>query len=140
MSRIAAAKEAEVRRRAGGRCEYCQFPERHAVIPFEVEHVIPVKHRGASETANLALACFYCNRYKGPNVAGVVEPGSVVTRLFHPRVDVWNDHFAWQGARIIPRTAVGEATVNVLRMNQPNALAIRQVLMSEGLWFVAAAE
>jgi hypothetical protein len=108
----------------------------HATIPFEVEHVIPVKHGGETEAANLALACFYCNRYKGPNVAGVVEPGGIVTRLFHPRADMWDDHFAWEGAVIVPRTDVGRATIAVLRMNQPNAVAIRQVLMEEGLWSV----
>ena len=77
MSRPSVALNAEVRHRAGGRCEYCQFPEIHAVIPFEVEHVIPIKHGGLTDSANLALACFYCNRYKGPNVAGLVEPGAV---------------------------------------------------------------
>jgi len=134
MGRPGVALIAEVRRRADGRCEYCQFPEVHAVIPFEVEHVIPLKHDGATDSGNLALACFYCNRYKGPNVAGIVEPGAVLTRLFHPRLDAWRDHFAWEGATVVPRSDVGRATISVLRLNQPNALAIRQVLMSEGLW------
>jgi hypothetical protein len=134
MSRPSVALNAEVRLRAGGRCEYCQFPEIHAVIPFEVEHVIPIKHGGLTDSANLALACFYCNRYKGPNVAGLVEPGAVVTRLFHPRIDAWDDHFAWMEASIVPLTDVGRATIAVLRMNQPNAVAVREVLMREGLW------
>ena len=97
MSRPGAALAGEVRRRAGGRCEYCRSPEAHAVIGFEVEHIIPQKHDGATEAANLALACFYCNRYKGPNVAGFVAPGGVVTRLFQPRLDVWDEHFFWEG-------------------------------------------
>lgn len=134
MSRPGVALVAEVRRRACGRCEYCQFPDLHAVIPFEVEHVIPLKHGGATESANLALACFYCNRYKGPNVAGIVEPGSLVTRIFHPRVDIWNEHFVWEGAVISARTDVGRATLNVLRINLPNAVAIREVLIADGLW------
>jgi 5-methylcytosine-specific restriction endonuclease McrA len=74
MSRPSAALVVEVRRRARGRCEYCHFPETHAVIPFEVEHVIAEKHGGATETSNLAFACFYCNRYKGPNIAGLQNP------------------------------------------------------------------
>ena len=41
MSRPNAVLVAEVRARAGGRCEYCRSPEAHAVIPFEVEHIIP---------------------------------------------------------------------------------------------------
>ena len=82
MSRPGAALGAEVRGRAGGRCEYWRSPEAHAVIGFEVEHIIPVKHGGETTAANLALACFYCNRYKGPNVAGIAASGGVVTRLF----------------------------------------------------------
>ncbi len=134
MSRPSVALNAEVRLRAGGRCEYCQFPEIHAVIPFEVEHVIPIKHGGLTDSANLALACFYCNRYKGPNVAGLVDPGAVVTRLFHPRIDAWGDHFVWRESSIVPLTDVGRATMAVLRMNQPNAVAVREVLMRDGLW------
>jgi 5-methylcytosine-specific restriction endonuclease McrA len=134
MSRPGTALAAEVRQRTGGRCEYCRFPVEYTVMPFEIEHVIPLKHGGATIAANLAFACFYCNRYKGPNVAGIATPGAAVTRLFHPRLDVWEDHFAWEGAVILPRSEIGGATIAVLRMNQPNAVAVRQVLMSEGLW------
>lgn len=134
MSRPGAALAAEVRRRAAGRCEYCRFPEAHAVIPFEVEHVIPLKHGGTTTMANLAFACFYCNRYKGPNVAGLAAPGGVVMRLFHPRLDTWDEHFAWEGAVLVPRTDIGRVTIAVLRVNQPNSVAVREVLMSEGLW------
>ena len=35
---------------------------------------------------------------------------------------------------MLARTEVGRVTIAVLRINQPNALAIRQVLMDEGLW------
>ena len=134
MSRPGAALVAEVRGRAGGRCEYCRFPEAHAVIGFEVEHIIPVKHGGETTAANLALACFYCNRYKGPNVAGIAAPGGVVTRLFHPRLDVWEEHFAWEGPALIPRSDIGAVTIAVLRINLPNAVAVREILMGERLW------
>lgn len=137
MSRPTSAVVAEVRLRASGRCEYCQFPERHAVIPFEVEHIIPLKHRGLTEAANLALACFYCNRYKGSNVAGVVGPGVTVVRIFHPRTDSWNEHFAWDGPTVLALTDIARATISVLRINQPNAVAIRHVLMTDGLWSAA---
>ena len=134
MSRPGAALVAEVRGRAGGRCEYCRSPEVHAVIGFEVEHIIPVKHGGETTTANLALACFYCNRYKGPNVAGIATAGGVVTRLFHPRLDVWEEHFAWEGPALTPRSDVGAVTIAVLRINLPNAVAVREILMGAGLW------
>jgi hypothetical protein len=28
-------------------------------------------NKGRGEAANLALSCFYCNSFKGPNIAGV---------------------------------------------------------------------
>ena len=134
MSRPSAALAAAVRQRAGGRCEYCHFPEKHAALSFEVEHVIPRKHGGTNTAGNLASACFYCNRYKGPNVAGIAMPGGAVTRLFHPRSDVWTEHFGWRGVLLEARSEIGSVTIDVLRMNQPNAVAVRQLLMEEGLW------
>lgn len=65
---------AEVRRvvleRAGGRCEYCLYPQAFALLAFEVEHIVAEKHGGATAADNLALACAYCNRFKGS------DPGS----------------------------------------------------------------
>ena len=134
MSRPAAGMVAEVRRRAAGRCEYCRFPESEAVIPFEVEHVIPEKHGGGTTVDKLALACFYCNRYKGPNVAGIAAPGEPVTRLFNPRRDEWDEHFSWDAPILNPRSEIGAVTIAVLRINLPNAVAAREILMNEQLW------
>jgi hypothetical protein len=55
-----------------------------------------------------------------------------LTRLFHPRQDLWHDHFAWAGAVVVGRTAVGRATVNVLAMNVPARVAARQSLIDAG--------
>lgn len=96
--------------------------------------MISEKHGGLTEAGNLAFACFYCNRYKGPNIAGFAIPGGTVTRLFHPRLDAWNNHFEWEGSIVVPRTEIGAATVAVLRINHPDAQAIRDVLMSGDLW------
>ncbi len=45
----------------------------------------------------------------------------------------FDDHFAWQGARIIGRTPVGRATVEVLQMNAPRRLQLRRRLRARGL-------
>lgn len=60
-----------VRDRAKHRCEYCHFPEALAEVPFHCDHVIARQHGGPYELQNLALACCFCNRYKGPNLAGI---------------------------------------------------------------------
>jgi 5-methylcytosine-specific restriction endonuclease McrA len=73
------ATQQAVRDRAGHRCEYCYFPESLAELPFHFDHVIAQQHGGATTLDNLALACCYCNRYKGPNVASIDQrTGEVV--------------------------------------------------------------
>jgi len=46
--------------------------------------------------------------------------------LFHPRRDLWHNHFRWQGPRLIGRTATGRATIEALEMNRPLIIAIRE--------------
>lgn len=129
-----ARTEASVWRRAQNRCEYCQFPAAYTRVPFQTDHIIAEKHQGKTVLDNLALSCFFCNTYKGPNVAGV-DPGTRrVTRLFHPRRDRWDENFFWQGAVLKGRTAIGRTTIEVLRINREDAVAVRQSLIEEGLW------
>jgi hypothetical protein len=52
--------------------------------------------------------------------------------LFHPRTDVWTEHFEFDGPRIIGRTPIGRVTVHVLAMNADDLLLIRVELLKEG--------
>ena len=121
----------EVRERAQGRCEYCHLPADVYPLPFHIDHVIARQHKGQTVLENLAFACLHCNRHKGPNIAGTDPDSGEVTRLFHPRLDVWNDHFEWIGASLRGTTAIGRATVQVLAMNEPDFLAVREALIQE---------
>lgn len=123
-----------VRTRASGRCEYCQMPQQHSDLLFHCDHIVAIKHRGPDEADNLALACTHCNLHKGPNIAGVDPVSGQVARLFHPRKDVWSDHFAWAGAELLGKTDVGRVTVAVLEINHPDYLAARSALIDEGLF------
>jgi len=124
----------EVRSRAYNRCEYCGIPFPDYRLPFQIDHIIARRHGGSSEADNLALCCLHCNRHKGPNIAGRdTETGDVV-RLFHPRRDVWREHFRLNGAVVGGLTAVGRTTVHVLAMNEPEFLAARQALIRERAW------
>jgi hypothetical protein len=118
-----------VRDRSDGVCEYCQFPERAAFNPFQVDHIIAEKHGGPTAESNLAWSCFYCNTYKGPNVAGWISDRDEIVRLYHPRKDEWSDHFEWIGATLAPRTSIGKVTIDVLRINHPDAIVVRQMLL-----------
>lgn len=120
-----------VRQRALYRCEYCLLPEAAFPLPFQIDHVLAEKHGGKTVESNLALACAHCNNHKGPNIAGFDDVTGQVVRLFHPRMDVWEEHFRISGALIQGRTAVGRVTVAVLAMNDANRLLIRSALMRE---------
>ncbi len=120
-----------VRERAAGCCEYCQLPQFASAIPFEIDHIIARKHGGLTEESNLALSCWYCNSAKGPCVGGIESPGGAFTRLFHPRRDPWDSHFAWDGAVLSGRTEVGRVTIRVLHMNDPFLVSLRAALIEE---------
>jgi HNH endonuclease len=118
--------------RAQERCEYCRLPKFALTLPFQIDYIIAEKHGGQSVKNNLALACPHCNRYKGPNIAGVDPESGEAVRLFHPRQDIWPEHFRFEGARIVGRTPIGRATIQVLSMNADDLLLIRAELLQEG--------
>jgi hypothetical protein len=120
--------EHQVRARAGFRCEYCRFPEELAELPFQLDHTIARQHGGQTEPGNLALACCYCNRHKGPNLSGVDPASGEVVRLFSPRTDWWEEHFEWDGPVLVGRTPKGRATVATLRINRSDRVAVRRAL------------
>lgn len=116
--------------RAGHRCEYCRG--RQADEPFfryQLEHVIAKQHGGTDDPSNLALACPQCNRHKGPNLAGLDPFDGVLTRLFNPREDHWDEHFAARGPLILGQTAIGRTTVRVLNMNDRDRVELRAALV-----------
>jgi HNH endonuclease len=123
-----------VRRRAGGRCEYCLLPVERESVWSEIDHVIAVVHGGRTVMSNLALACWPCNSFKGPKLAGIDRTTRRITRLFHPRVHKWGRHFVYEGPLIVGRTAIGRATINVLRINMRERVAERAALIAEGIF------
>lgn len=52
-------------------CEYCQMPQNHDDLTFEIDHIISRKHSGPTSARNLALSCFWCNSFKGTDIAGL---------------------------------------------------------------------
>jgi hypothetical protein len=132
MTRPNRSLEGKVVRRARGRCEYCHFPEAASELPFHLDHIIAEKHRGPTSAANLAWACFSCNLFKGPNIAGIDPVTGKLTRLFHPRRDHWPEHFYWEGIWLRGKTAIGRTTVAVLAMNAADSIAVREAWRDEG--------
>ena len=120
-----------VRQRAGNRCEYCRVHQRYYPdFTFHVEHIIARQHRGADAPDNLALACPLCNNKQGPNLAGIAPGTGALTRLFHPRADVWEEHFRLDAnGQIVGITSVGRTTVYVLDMNSKVRIHIRREIL-----------
>jgi hypothetical protein len=118
--------------RARSRCEYCLIPARYNEAPFQIDHIIARKHGGETEEGNLALSCYSCNSYKGPNIASLDPDSGRLVRLFHPRRDRWPDHFAWDGPQLVGHTAIARATMLVLWMNHPIVVETRALLIAEG--------
>ena len=129
-----AALTDQVRQRARGLCEYCRLPEAHTVIAFEVDHVIPRKHAGPTRLSNLAWSCFYCNSFKGSDLAGRDLRTRKLTALFNPRRHKWDRHFRWDGPSLVGRTAIGRVTVAVLQINHPARVAHRELLIRLGVF------
>jgi hypothetical protein len=126
--------EEQVRQRAGGACEYCDMLQDFDEIPFEIDHILAEQHGGRTILANLALACFACNRAKGPNLAGIDSMTGRIVRLFHPRRDKWKRHFRWRGPTLVGRSAFGRATIAVLNINATHRIALRRRLINEGVF------
>ena len=128
-----AATRELVRLRASHRCEYCGLQQRQmAVRIFHIEHIIARKHRGGDEPANLALACDQCNLHKGSNLSGLDPDTGELVRLFHPRLDVWVEHFRFDGPEIVGLTACGRTTAWVLQMNSEERIELRSLLAELG--------
>jgi hypothetical protein len=89
---------------------------------------------GPTAVDNLALACIHCNRFKGPNVAGLKPDNGEIVRLFHPRRDIWTEHFIWDGPRLEALTPIGRVTIALLQINDPEVVAVRSTLHEEGVF------
>ena len=114
-----------VRQRADGRCEYCGLRQGQEPLPLHVEHIVPKQHGGADSAENLALACHHCNLRKGTNLAGLDPQTRQLTRLFHPRLDDWHEHFEDRAGEIVGLTAVGRTAIHVLKMNEDGRQELR---------------
>ena len=122
-----------VQRRAHGACEYCHLPEDASVLPHQVDHIVASQHRGPDDLDNLCLCCIRCNLKKGPNIASLDPAVGRVVSLFHPRRQVWHEHFSFdEEGRIHGLTPEGRASVQLMDMNDPERLELRSLLVRRG--------
>lgn len=116
------------------RCGYCQTSQSIIGPYLEIDHIRPEAHGGASDEDNLIAACSHCNNRKGARLSAIDPQTQRQTRLFHPRLDHWQEHFEWsaEGTVVRGKTAIGRATVAALEMNHPDLITARQLWVSVG--------
>jgi hypothetical protein len=132
MTYVPEALRRQISDRAGGRCEYYRYPQDASFVSFEMEHIVAEKHGGPTDLENLALACPYCNRFKGADLGSFDPESGILTQFFNPRLQRWADHFRLEGAEIVPLTPEGRVTVLILQLNHPDRLRERRLLIEAG--------
>jgi hypothetical protein len=99
-----------------------------------MEHIIAEKHRGESVAENLALACPYCNRFKGSDIGSVDPETGLLTPFFNPRTQRWQEHFRFDNGAIHPLTAEGRVTAAILQLNLPERIEERRRQFQTGIY------
>lgn len=134
MTYVPADLRRTILEQSGGCCEYCRVAQSDNSVGFHIEHVIALSHGGQTVANNLAFSCSKCNLFKGTNIAAADPSTGEPTFLFHPRRHNWNEHFLLDGLFIQPLTPEGRATVFVLRLNDPQRLEQRRLLIELGAY------
>lgn len=130
---IPGALRREVVERAKGCCEYCRSAETSRPIDFVIDHVIAEKHGGQTISSNLCLSCYWCNSYKGSDISSVDwTADEEIIPLYNPRKQTWAEHFTLDGVQIQAITPTGRVTANLLRLNAPERLEERELLLALG--------
>jgi hypothetical protein len=136
MSRhISTSTRLFVAKRADFRCEYCRMHENDSFLPFEIDHIISVKHGGGNEPENLAYCCPHCNQNKGSDLTTFLKSYKDIVTIFNPREQIWTDNFTMEEGEILAKTRIGEATVKLLKLNDPERLILRRLLLDVGRSF-----
>jgi hypothetical protein len=123
-----------VEARAGGRCEYCRMNQALQGATFHLEHILPRSRGGASDPTNLAWACPACNLRKSDRTQASDPQTGNIAALFNPRVNVWSEHFRFEGYAIVGQTSIGRATASALDLNHVRRIKIRQAEELFGLF------
>ena len=126
MSHISLFLRKLVIRRSENRCEYCQLSQKGQEATFHVDHIIPLASGGETVAENLALACVSCSLRKGAKEMAFDSESKTAVKIFHPRTDVWSEHFEWKQTVLKGKIAKGRATIELLNLNRRLILAIRE--------------
>jgi hypothetical protein len=121
-----------VAERAAWRREYCKLlAAATPSVTSHVDHIRARQHGGSNSLDNACYCCWRCNCYKGTNQSAYDPKMDELVRIFHPRTGEWTNHFEFNGAFIIGRSAVGRATMALLQMNGQFRVDLRRETLDE---------
>jgi HNH endonuclease len=134
MANITKKTRLLVAQRASFCCEYCWSQAKYSPDYFSVEHIIPRIKNGVNELFNLAYACLACNNHKYVHIEAIDPVSGVLSPLYNPRIDAWEQHFRWSNdyAILTGISPIGRATVDKLKLNRPSLINLRIVLAAIG--------
>jgi len=89
---------------AKGCCEYCKQLQKFLTSKLHNEHIFPLSSGGKTILENLAKACETCNNCKQTAISTVDPLTDITVPLFHPREQIWNNHFKWSDDFCNPKT------------------------------------
>ena len=124
----------QVRQRSGNRCEYCLSHQDYVMGRLQIDHILPIAEGGTDDSENLCFACELCNQSKWKQTEAIDPVTQSMVPLFHPRRQVWKEHFEWvdDGSRIVGLSPEGRATVVALKLNNPLAVRVRSNWVQAG--------
>jgi hypothetical protein len=131
---MAKSRRQQVIDRAAECCEYCRLPQALDVQPFQLDHIRAQKHHGPTALSNLAWSCLSWNSYKGSDVSAYDPDTDRLSPLFNPRTQDWDEHFEWNGPELVGKSVFGRATIALLRINSPDRVEQRRLLIAAGLF------
>jgi hypothetical protein len=118
-----------VAERADFLCEYCLISAFDRLSSCQVDHIISVKHGGATSADNLCYACIFCNLQKGTDLGSINWETGELVRFFNPRRDFWKEHLQLKESCIQPTTDIGSVTTRILDFNNKERLKERELLI-----------
>jgi hypothetical protein len=129
------ATKKAVQERAKHCCEYCLSQSNFSADTFVIEHLIPLVKGGTNDLKNLALSCQRCNNHKFTATRAIDTVTGLIIPLYHPRIDVWEQHFQWSDdfTELLGISPIGRATVERLQLNRQGLINLRQVFVQVGL-------
>ena len=80
------------------------------------------------------MACHGCNLFKSTKTEFFDVATDRIIRLFNPRLDIWNEQFAWTSdfTEIVGLTAIGRVTIEALKLNREGLVNQREMLNNYG--------